>query len=183
MRSASNDNCRQLSSQNQRVGGSIPSRRTISAGHPCRSGAGQDLGDLNFEAVFCSGAHVDIGVGVMARVEPDRVAAGGGLEAGAVVDNDVGGGDRFGGRFLSWRTGLVVRSSGPGFPARWAGPGGAAGHPFAAAGGGTMGCAVHWPVGSITKGRPRHSGGHDLHDPRRPGKSQGWCSCHPRPML
>ena len=29
----SNDNCPQLSSQNQRVGGSIPSRRTISAGH------------------------------------------------------------------------------------------------------------------------------------------------------
>ena len=39
--------------------------------------------------------------------------------------------------------------------------------------GGMMGCAVHWPVGSITKGRPRHNGGHDLHDPHRPGKAEG----------
>jgi hypothetical protein len=31
--STTNDNCPQLSTQNQRVGGSIPSRRTISAGH------------------------------------------------------------------------------------------------------------------------------------------------------
>jgi hypothetical protein len=39
MVSTTNGNYPQLSSPNQRVGGSIPSRRTISAGHPCRSGA------------------------------------------------------------------------------------------------------------------------------------------------
>jgi hypothetical protein len=39
---------------------------------------------------------------------------------------------------------------------------------------GMMGFAVHWPAGSITYGAttPR-GGGHDLHDPRRPGKSRG----------
>jgi hypothetical protein len=34
-----------------------------------------------------------------------------------VVGNDVGGGDSFGGRFFRMRTGLAVRSSGPGVPA------------------------------------------------------------------
>jgi hypothetical protein len=56
--------------------------------------------------------------------------------------NNVGGGDGSGERFLSVRRGLMVLSSGPGFRLggrpRWA-----AGHPFAAAGGGMMGFAVH----------------------------------------
>ena len=47
-----------------------------------------------------------------------------------------------------------------------------------------MGFAVHWPTGSISWGRPRQThGGHDLHDPRRPGKSRRWCSCHRRQMF
>jgi hypothetical protein len=41
-----------------------------------------------------------------------------------MVDNDMGGGDSSVGRFLRGENGLAVRSSGPGFPARWAGPGG-----------------------------------------------------------
>jgi len=46
----------------------------VSAGHPCRCGAGQDLGDLEFGTSFRSGAHVEIGVGVKARAGPDRLA-------------------------------------------------------------------------------------------------------------
>ena len=36
-----------------------------------------------------------------------------------------------------------------------------------------MGFAVHWPAGSITWGDHAKYGGHDLHDPRRPGKAEG----------
>src|SRR5664280_1173296 len=76
------------------------------------------------------------------------------------------------GRFLRSQNGCAVLSSWPGVPAggrpRWA-----AGHPFAAAGGGMMGFAVHWPAGSITWGDHAKYGGHDLHDPRRPGKAEG----------
>ena len=61
----------------QVVGSSPTGPSSVCTGHPCRSGAGQDLGDLNFGAVFDRGAHVEIGVGVKARAEPDRVAAGG----------------------------------------------------------------------------------------------------------
>lgn len=43
----------------------------------------------------------------------------------------------------------------------------AAGHPFAVGVGGMMGCAAEWSAGSI-RGLDRASGGHDLHDPRRP---------------
>jgi hypothetical protein len=47
----------------------------MSAGHPCRRGAVQDRDDLGFGAVFAGGAHGEMGVGVKARAEPDRVAA------------------------------------------------------------------------------------------------------------
>jgi len=70
---------------------------------------------------------------VKARAEPDRVAAGG-LEAGAWVDERCGRRRQFGvGGSSVVRTGLMVRSSGPGV--RLGGQAGwAAGHPFAAAG-------------------------------------------------
>ena len=92
---------------------------------------------------------------------------------GGCCCGDMGGGDSSVGgssRVSSGFGGALVRAGGPGWVGR---PGWAAGHPFAAAGGGMMGCAVHWPVGSITKGRPRHDGGHDLPRPaptrERPG--------------
>ena len=43
-----------------------------------------------------------------------------------------------------------MRSSGPGFPARWAGPGRLPVIPSPRQSG-MMGFAVHWPVGSITR--------------------------------
>jgi hypothetical protein len=46
-----------------------------------------------------------------------------------------------------------------------------------------MGFAVHWPAGSISWGDHAKYGGHDLHDPRRPGKSRRRCSCHRRQMF
>jgi hypothetical protein len=50
--------------------------------------------------------------------------------------------------------------------------------------GGLMGYAVHWTAGSISYGATTPGdGGHDLHDPRRPGISQGWRSRHPRLMF
>src|ERR1035437_11085695 len=61
----------------------------------------------------------------------------------------MGGGDSAVGgslRVSSGFGGALVRAGGP----AWVGgPGWAAGHPFAASGAGMMGCAVHWPVGSI----------------------------------
>jgi hypothetical protein len=44
---------------------------------PVGAGPVKTLVTTNFGAVFCSGAHVEVGVGVKARAEPDRVAAGG----------------------------------------------------------------------------------------------------------
>ena len=79
-----------------------------------------------------------------------------------------------------WVGGALVMAGGPGWVGR---PGWAAGHPFAAAGGGMMGFAVHWPAGSIRGATTPGIGGHDLHDPRRPGKSRRRCSCHPRQMF
>ena len=46
-----------------------------------------------------------------------------------------------------------------------------------------MGFAVHWPAGSIRGATTPGVGGHDLHDPRRPGESRRRCSCHPRQVF
>jgi hypothetical protein len=54
-----------------------PCRESWTQVIPVGAGPCQDLGDLEFGTVFASGAHVEIGVGVKARAEPDRVAAGG----------------------------------------------------------------------------------------------------------
>src|ERR1039458_9957709 len=78
-----------------------------------------------------------------------------------------------------WVGGALVKA---GVPAGGR-PGWAAGHPYAAAGGGMMGFAVHWPAGSIRGATTPGVGGHDLHDPRGPGKSRRRCSCHPRQMF
>ena len=96
--------------------------------------------------------------------------------------NNVGGGDSSGAdpQKSQWVGGALVRAGGPGWGGR---PGWAAGHPYAAAGGGMMGFAVRWPAGSIRGATTPGVGGHDLHDPRRPGKSRRRCSCHPRQMF
>jgi len=46
-----------------------------------------------------------------------------------------------------------------------------------------MGFAVRWPAGSIRGATTPGDGGHDLHDPRRPGKSRKRCSCRRRQMI
>jgi hypothetical protein len=63
-----------------------------------------------------------------------------------MVDNDMGGGDSSVGRFLRGENGLAVRSSGPGFPARWAGPGGLPVIPSPRQGrhDGVRGCTGRW---------------------------------------
>ena len=107
------------------------------------------------------------------------------LRSASGSTNTVGGGDSLGSgtRFLRSRNGLAVRSSWPEIPV-----GGQA----------RVGCRS-----SLRRGRGRHRwgsrctgrrgqshgattpnvGGHDLHDPRRPGKSRRRCSCHPRQMF
>ena len=93
-----------------------------------------------------------------------------------MVDNDMGGRDSSVWRFLRGENGFggaLVRTGFPGWVGR---PRWAAGHPFVAAGGGMMGCAVLWSAGSIGIGRPRQFGGHDLHDPRQPALTG--CDAH-----
>ena len=46
-----------------------------------------------------------------------------------------------------------------------------------------MGFAVRWPVGSISGATTPGDGGHDVHDPRRPGESRRRCSCRRRQVF
>jgi hypothetical protein len=96
------------------------------------------------------------------------------LRPGAVLDDDVGDGDSR----LSWDSVwcLLLPSVGSGCAhqgrvARFlAGPVGAAGHPFAATSWRHDGVRGAWTAGqSESATTPVVHGGHDLHDPRRPG--------------
>ena len=113
------------------------------------SGAGQDLCDLGFGAVFDRGAHVGMGVGVKAWAESDRVAAEGPW-AGAWVDEQLLAAElvELGGFLRRSEQGARCarqgRGSRLGGRSRWA-----AGHPLVAALGGILGFAVQWPAGSI----------------------------------
>ena len=75
----------------------------------------------------------------------------------------------------------MVLSSGPGF--RLGGrPGGLPVIPSPRQGG-MMGCAVQLAGGVNQSGATTPYGGHDLHDPHRPGEAGEWCSCHPRQVF
>src|SRR5664279_3469319 len=79
-----------------------------------------------------------------------------------------------------WVGGALVKAGDPGWGA---GPGGLPVIPSPRQGRHDGVRGVYWPAGSIRGATTPGIGGHDLHDPRRPGKSRRRCSCHPRQMF